>query len=47
MMRLIQNTQMHIGEVDISKIVFDPKSRDDIPHVLRGLQPPYVRIDVL
>jgi transposase, IS5 family len=37
-MRLVQNTQMHIGEVDISKIVFDPKSRDDIPHVLRGLQ---------
>lgn len=37
-MRVVQNTQMHIGEVDVSKIVFDPKSRDDIPQILRGLQ---------
>jgi hypothetical protein len=29
---------MQIGEVDISKIEFDPKSRDDIPRILRGLQ---------
>jgi hypothetical protein len=37
-MRVVQNTQMHIGEVDVSKIVLDPKSRDDIPKILRGLQ---------
>ena len=37
-MRVVQNTQMHIGEVDVSRIVIDPKSRDDIPQILRGLQ---------
>ena len=30
-MRVVQNEQMMIGEVDISKMIFDPKSRDDIP----------------
>jgi len=33
---------MKIGEVDISKIVFDPKSRDDMPKLLKGLQHLYV-----
>ena len=37
-MRVAQNEQMTIGEVDISNIRFDPKSRDDIPKILRGLQ---------
>ena len=37
-MRVVQNTQMHIGEVDVSRVVLDPKSRDDIPQILRGLQ---------
>ena len=37
-MRVVQNPQMQIGEVDISEIKFDPKSRDDIPKVLKGLQ---------
>ena len=37
-MRVPQNEQMTIGEVDISNIRFDPKSRDDIPKILRGLQ---------
>ena len=37
-MRVVQNTQMPIGEVDISRIVLNPKSRDDIPQILRGLQ---------
>src|SRR5208283_4511449 len=37
-MRVVQNHQMQIGEVDIAKIQFDLKSRDDIPRVLRGLQ---------
>jgi hypothetical protein len=29
---------MQIGEVDIAAIRFDPRSRDDIPKILRGLQ---------
>ena len=37
-MRVVQNIQMQIGEVDVSKIKFDLKSRDDIPKILRGLQ---------
>jgi IS5 family transposase len=37
-MRVVQNTQMHIGEVDVSKVVIDAKSRDDIPQILRGLR---------
>jgi len=37
-MRVVQNTQMHIGEVDVSQIALDHKSRDDIPQILRGLQ---------
>jgi transposase, IS5 family len=37
-MRVVQNTQMHIGEIDVSRIVIDAKSRDDIPQILRGLQ---------
>jgi transposase, IS5 family len=41
-MRIVKNPQMQIGEVDISQITFDPKSRDDIPQVLKGLQYIYV-----
>ena len=37
-MRVVQNIQMQMGEVDVSKVKFDLKSRDDIPRVLRGLQ---------
>jgi transposase, IS5 family len=37
-MRVVQNPQMQIGQVDISKITFNLKSRDDIPKILRGLQ---------
>ena len=37
-MRVVQNNQMHIGEVDVSGIALDAKSRDDIPQILRGLQ---------
>ena len=35
-MRVVQNNQMTIGEVDVSQIKFDTKSRDDIPKILRG-----------
>lgn len=41
-MRVVKNQQMQIGEVDISTIKFNPKSRDDIPQVLMGLQYIYV-----
>ena len=37
-MRVVQNVQMQIGEVDVSKISLDPNSRDDIPQILIGLQ---------
>lgn len=37
-MRVIQISQMQVGEVDISKIKLDSKSRDDIPQLLAGLQ---------
>lgn len=43
-MRVAQSEQMTIGEVDISKIRFDPKSRDDIPKILRGLQFVYTNL---
>ena len=41
-MRVVQHLQMQIGEVDVSKVKFDLKSRDDIPKILRGLQHLYV-----
>ena len=45
-MRIVLNPQMQFGSVDISKIAFDPKSRDDIPQVLRGLQYIYANLDL-
>ena len=45
-MRVVKNQQMQIGEVDISTIKFNPKSRDDIPQVLMGLQYIYVNTSV-
>ena len=41
-MRKIINSQLEFGQVDISQIKFDPKSRDDIPKILRGLQYIYI-----
>nr|WP_245673394.1 ISNCY family transposase [Endozoicomonas ascidiicola] len=41
-MRQSINPQMQLGEVDISAVTFNPKSRDDIPRLLRGLQHIYV-----
>jgi transposase, IS5 family len=43
-MRVVQNLQMQIGEVDVSKVKFDLKSRDDIPKILRGLQHLYINL---
>ncbi len=37
-MRLVEDTQFQLGQVPIDEIQFDPKCRDDIPAVLRGLQ---------
>lgn len=37
-MRQVINPQMQFGEQDISAIEFNPKSRDDIPQILSGLQ---------
>ena len=43
-MRVVQNPQMQIGEVDVSQIKFDPRSRDDIPKILKGLQHLYLNL---
>ena len=40
-MRKVIDTQMKFGEIDISKIEFDPRSRDEIPKLLIGLQEIY------
>ena len=37
-MRQVIDPQMQFGEQGISQITFDPRSRDDIPQLLRGLQ---------
>jgi len=37
-MRHVKNPQLHFGEVNISDIKFDARSRDDIPAVLKGFQ---------
>jgi len=36
-MRVIKNEQ-RLGEVDVSHVKIDAKSRDDIPQILRGIQ---------
>jgi IS5 family transposase len=37
-MRKIKKSQMQLGELGIEQIELDPRSRDDVPQVLRGLQ---------
>ena len=37
-MRTVIQPQLKFGETDIAAIVINPKSRDDIPQLLRGLQ---------
>ncbi len=41
-MRTVLTPQMSLGEIDISNIKLDPKSRDDIPAILVGLQHIYI-----
>jgi hypothetical protein len=45
-MREVIEPQMQIGEQDIGAIWLDPKSRDDIPQLLRGLQYIYTTPEV-
>ena len=45
-MRKIIEPQFKFGEQDIASIRLDPKSRDDIPHILRGLQYIYITPEV-
>jgi len=45
-MRTVIQPQLKFGETDIAAIVLDPKSRDDIPQLLRGLQYIYTEIDL-
>jgi hypothetical protein len=45
-MRVVQNPQMQLGEVNISEIKFDLRSRDDIPKILRGLQHLYMDLSL-
>lgn len=45
-MRIIKSSQMQLGEIDISAIKFDPKSRDDIPQLLEGLQYLYMNAPI-
>ena len=41
-MRKVESTQLELGSADIGAIHINPKSRDDIPVLLRGLQHLYV-----
>jgi transposase, IS5 family len=41
-MRYVENPQLVLGEDKIARIQFDPRSRDDIPQLLMGLQHRYL-----
>ena len=43
-MRSVFHSQLNIGEDDIARIKLDPKSRDDIPQLLAGLQYIYTHL---
>jgi len=45
-MRTVIQPQLKFGETDIAAIVLDPKSRDDIPQILRGLQYIYTEVSL-
>ena len=45
-MRRVINPQLQFGEQDISAIELAPKSRDDIPQILRGLQSIYMTPEI-
>ena len=37
-MRVIQNPQFSLGQIPIEELQFEPRSRDDIPAILQGIQ---------
>lgn len=39
-------SEMRLGEIDISQIKIDAKSRDDIPQILRGIQYLYTDVEI-
>ena len=45
-MRRVIEPQMKLGELAIADIKLDPKSRDDIPQILRGLQHIYTTAEL-
>lgn len=45
-MRTLKGTQVKLGEVDISQVKIDAKSRDDIPQLLRGIQYLYTNEEI-
>jgi hypothetical protein len=45
-MRTVIQPQLKFGETDIAAIVINPKSRDDIPQLLRGLQYIYTEVSL-
>jgi transposase, IS5 family len=45
-MRIVHTPQMTFGQVDIADIEISLKSRDDIPHILLGLQHIYVTLEL-
>ena len=45
-MRSVFYSQLNLGEEDIARIKLDPKSRDDIPQLLTGLQYIYTNPDL-
>ena len=45
-MRKVIDPQLQFGEQDIGAIELDPKSRDDIPQILRGLQYIYITAEL-
>ena len=45
-MRVVKNPQSSFGQVDIASIQFNPRSRDDIPAILKGLQFIYVDTEI-
>lgn len=45
-MRVVNNEQMKLGAVDVSRVKIDSKSRDDIPQILRGIQYLYTQVEI-
>ena len=44
--RITNHVQMKLGEIDVSRIKIDSKSRDDIPQILRGIQYLYSQVEI-